>query len=61
MTPSYDFRCPRCSTQIEQKRAIDSDSPAPMCGDCLVAMERVFSATPVVFKGSGFYTTDSRR
>ena len=61
MTPSYDFRCPRCSAQIEQKRAIDDTTPVPMCGDCLVAMERVFSATPVVFKGSGFYKTDSRR
>jgi putative FmdB family regulatory protein len=61
MSPIYDFQCPNCSTKVEQKRAIEAHTPAPMCGDCLVAMERVFSETPVHFKGAGFYSTDRRR
>ena len=61
MTPSYDFRCPRCRISIEQTRGFDDDSPAPMCGDCLVGMEKVYGSTPVHFKGSGFYSTDKGR
>jgi putative FmdB family regulatory protein len=61
MSPVYEFKCPGCAVKLDQRRAIDDESPAPMCGDCLVSMERVFSATPVHFKGSGFYKTDSRR
>ena len=58
MSPKYEFRCPRCSAQIEQTRGFDEDAPAPICGDCCQSMERVWSAAPVHFKGSGFYTTD---
>ena len=58
MSPVYEFRCPRCSTTIEQRRAFEEDSPNPMCGDCCMGMERVWSSTPIHFKGSGFYTTD---
>jgi len=61
MSPTYQFRCPICSTTIDQTRAIEEDLPAPMCGDCCSSMERVWSATPVHFKGSGFYKTDSRQ
>ena len=58
MSPKYDFKCPNCSAQIEQTRGIEEDSPNPICGDCCLSMERVWSATPVHFKGSGFYVTD---
>ena len=61
MSPIYEFRCPRCSATIEQTRAIDQDTPLPVCGDCCQSMERVWSATPIHFKGSGFYKTDSGR
>lgn len=54
MTPSYDFRCPNCSTSIEVKRSLDESTVAPTCGDCLVAMEKVFHATPAIFKGTGW-------
>jgi len=61
MSPVYEFKCPACAVKLDQRRAIDDESPAPMCGDCLVTMERVFSPVSAQFKGSGFYTTDSRR
>ena len=61
MSPVYEFKCPGCAVKLDQRRAIDDESPAPMCGDCLVTMERVFSPVSAQFKGSGFYTTDSRQ
>ena len=58
MSPHYDFRCPGCAAHIEVTRRISDTKANPTCGDCLVEMERVFSATPIHFKGSGFYATD---
>ena len=58
MSPIYEFKCPNCSEKISQHRKMSDQVIAPMCGDCLVDMERVFSATPIHFKGSGFYVTD---
>lgn len=54
MTPTYDFQCPNCSTKTEVRRSVNDDSPAPTCGDCLVVMEKVFSPTPAIFRGSGW-------
>ena len=59
--PTYEFKCPRCGESVERKNAADANIPNPMCGDCLVEMVRVFSATPIHFKGSGFYATDKGR
>lgn len=61
MSPRYEYKCPRCQISIEQTRGFDEDSPAPMCGDCCVGMEKVYGSTPVHFKGSGFYSTDKGR
>ena len=61
MSPRYDFKCNRCGAQVEQTRNFDEDSPAPICGDCCQSMERVWSSTPIHFKGSGFYATDKGR
>ena len=61
MSPRYEYKCPRCQISFEQNRGFDDDSPAPMCGDCLVGMEKVYGSTPVHFKGSGFYSTDKGR
>ena len=61
MSPVYAYKCGSCGDSQEQKRGFDESAPATMCGDCLVAMERVFSATPIHFKGSGFYSTDKGR
>ena len=61
MSPTYQFRCGRCGTQVESRREFEDDSPAPICGDCCQSMEKVYSATPIHFKGSGFYSTDKGR
>ena len=54
MSPRYDYKCPNCGIKIEQKRHYDDDAPEPMCGDCLVSMEKVYYAPATHFKGSGW-------
>lgn len=61
MSPRYEYKCPRCQITIEQRRSFEDDSPAPMCGDCLVSMEKVYGSIPVHFKGQGFYAKDKGR
>lgn len=57
--PLYDYKCTQCGTVREVRHGFKEShgEPCPACG---AAMTRVFSAAPIVFKGSGFYATDSR-
>lgn len=57
--PLYDYKCTQCGTVREVRHGFKEshDEPCPACG---AAMTRVFSAAPILFKGSGFYATDSR-
>ena len=58
--PLYEYRCRNCSHELEvrQKFADDPLSLCPNCGN--EELFRVVQAAGVVFKGSGFYITDSR-
>ena len=57
--PTYQYACTECHDQFEivQKFTDDALTECPHCGGKL---RKVFSAVGVVFKGSGFYRTDSR-
>ena len=57
--PTYQYSCTDCGEQLEvvQKFTDESLTTCPTCGGRL---RKVFSAVGVVFKGSGFYRTDSR-
>jgi putative FmdB family regulatory protein len=57
--PLYDYRCTQCGRVTEVRHGFDEshDEPCPACG---APLQRVFNAAPVLFKGSGFYVTDSR-
>ena len=57
--PTYQYSCTECGEQLEvvQKFTDDALTTCPTCGGPL---RKVFSAVGVVFKGSGFYRTDSR-
>ena len=57
--PTYQYRCLDCSTQHEVVQKF-TDDPLSECPDCDGVLRKVFSAVGVVFKGSGFYATDSR-
>ena len=58
--PRYDYRCTACSNEFElvQKFSEAGQGECPICGG---AGQRVFHAVPVIYKGSGFYTTDYGR
>ncbi len=58
--PLYDYRCRACSkvTEVRHGFGMVHEEACPACGGELA---RVFSPAGIVFKGSGFYLTDSRK
>ena len=56
--PVYEYKCEDCLTQFELKGSFDDVSVAP-CPRCKGRTQRLFSSVPIIFKGSGFYVTDS--
>jgi len=57
--PLYEYKCPSCGHIAEIRHGFD-ESQERACSVCGSPMARVFSAAPIVFKGAGFYVTDSR-
>ena len=57
--PTYQYRCTACSEPLEAVQRF-TDPALRECPSCGGALRKVFSAVGVVFKGSGFYQTDSR-
>ena len=57
--PTYQYACTACSERLEAVQSF-TDAPLTECPACGGALRKVFSAVGVVFKGSGFYKTDSR-
>jgi putative FmdB family regulatory protein len=59
--PLYDYRCRSCSNVTEVRHGFREtyDGSCPACGSDELA--RVFNPAGIVFKGSGFYVTDSRK
>jgi putative FmdB family regulatory protein len=58
--PLYDYACTKCGHVREVRHGFD-ESYAEPCEACGAPLRRVFNPAPVLFKGSGFYVTDSRR
>ena len=58
--PVYEYECGHCRCRFEMRQGFD-DEPQAMCPQCQGRARRVFHSTPVIFKGSGFYITDSRQ
>jgi putative FmdB family regulatory protein len=57
--PTYEYACTECGNRIEVVQSI-SDPPLTTCTVCGGQLRKVFSPVGIVFKGSGFYRTDSR-
>ncbi|MGA0852899.1 MAG: FmdB family zinc ribbon protein [Candidatus Nanopelagicaceae bacterium] len=55
---NYEYKCPSCSTTLSVERSIHAEASNPSCLPCGEVMNRVWSAPPVIFNGSGFYKTD---
>ena len=57
--PTYQYQCTECGEGLEAVQKF-SDEALTECPACTGRLRKVFSAVGVVFKGSGFYRTDSR-
>ena len=57
--PTYDYRCRDCGHTVEIIHSILDDGPEA-CERCRGRVDRVLHPTGVIFRGSGFYVTDSR-
>ena len=57
--PTYQYACTECGDQLEVVQKF-SDDPLTVCPACEGRLRKVFSPVGIVFKGSGFYRTDSR-
>ncbi len=57
--PTYQYACTECGERSEVVQKF-SDDPLTVCTVCGGRLRKVFSPVGIVFKGSGFYRTDSR-
>jgi putative FmdB family regulatory protein len=57
--PTYQYRCTTCGHDLEAVQKF-TDAALTECPNCSGSLRKVFKAVGVVFKGSGFYRTDSR-
>jgi len=58
--PTYEYECSLCYFHFERKQRFDEE-PVAICPECQGKAYRVLRSVPVIFKGSGFYTTDNRK
>jgi putative FmdB family regulatory protein len=57
--PTYEYACRNCDEHIEVVQSF-RDDPLEECGLCGGTLRKVFSAAGIIFKGSGYYVTDTR-
>jgi putative FmdB family regulatory protein len=57
--PTYEYACAECGERLEAVQKF-SDDPLTECPACDGRLRKLFSPVGIVFKGSGFYRTDSR-
>jgi len=58
--PLYDYQCSNCRHVVEVRHGFN-DTYTEACPACGGALKRVINPAPIIFKGSGFYVTDSRK
>jgi putative FmdB family regulatory protein len=57
--PTYEYACKNCGETIEVFQSF-ADKPLKKHKECGGALQKVFHARGIVFKGGGFYATDSK-
>lgn len=57
--PTYQYACTACGHQLEAVQSF-TDEPLTECPACEGRLRKMFNSVGIVFKGSGFYRTDSR-
>jgi putative FmdB family regulatory protein len=58
--PTYEYVCASCGNHFDTVQSF-SDPPLERCEICGGQIRRVFHPAGILFKGSGFYSTDNRR
>ena len=58
--PIYVYACTACGERTEAKQSFD-DPPLEECPHCGGKLRKMYSPVGIVFKGSGFYSTDARK
>ena len=58
--PVYEYECSNCHFRFDRRQRFD-DEPVAICPQCQSKSRRVLHSVPILFKGSGFYSTDNRR
>jgi putative FmdB family regulatory protein len=57
--PIYVYRCEQCGAVIERRQSFKED-PLTECEACQGRLQRVLQPVGIIFRGSGFYSTDYR-
>ena len=57
--PTYEYACRDCGHHLEVVQSFNDD-PLQTCERCHGRLRKVFSAAGIIFKGSGYYVTDTR-
>jgi putative FmdB family regulatory protein len=57
--PVYEYACTACGERTEARQSFD-DPPLEECPVCGGKLRKLYSPVGVVFKGSGFYSTDAK-
>jgi len=58
--PLYEYECENCGVHFEKIQSV-KDEPIRQCPDCSGVVHKVFHPAGIIFKGSGWYITDSRK
>ncbi len=58
--PTYEYACRDCGQHVEVVQSF-RDDPLTQCATCGGRLRKVYGATGIIFKGSGYYVTDSRK
>lgn len=58
--PIYEYACTECGHRFEKRQKF-SDEPVSECPECGSQVRRVLHPAGIIFKGSGWYITDSRK
>ncbi len=57
--PLYEYQCQECGLRFERRQSF-SEEPVRICPECTGSVIRLIQPAGIIFKGSGFYVTDSR-
>ncbi|MFI7667952.1 FmdB family zinc ribbon protein [Nocardia sp. NPDC049526] len=57
--PTYSYACTQCDNRFDIVQSF-TDEALSICSECSGKLRKLFNSVGIVFKGSGFYRTDSR-